>query len=259
MGVSAPWTGWDYLSAAGDTAEIVTLAAHPDGRMHAVMAGLGPRGNQTTNLQVFHNEQTAVGVSAPWTGWHYLSKAGDIALTLALAAHPDGRMHAVMTGSDNQVFHNEQTAVEVSAPWTGWHYLSKAGDAASFSALAAHPDGRMHAVMTGTGNQVFHNEQTAVGVSAPWTGWHYLSKAGDVVGSVASLALAAHPDGRMHAVMAGTGNQVFHNEQTAVEVSAPWTGWHYLSAAGDTADFVALAAHPDGRMHAMIFGLESGP
>jgi hypothetical protein len=49
--------------------------------------------------QVWHNGQTAVGVSAAWTGWNYLSKAGDKAKTLALAAHPDGRMHAVIMGT----------------------------------------------------------------------------------------------------------------------------------------------------------------
>ena len=111
--------------------------------------------------QIWHNEQTAVGVSAPWTGWHYLSKAGDESSPgqvgwKPLAAHSDGRMHALMAGldPDPQVFHNEQTAVEVSAPWTGWHYLSKAGDIAVSLALAAHPDGRMHAVATGgTGTQ----------------------------------------------------------------------------------------------------------
>jgi hypothetical protein len=150
-----------------------------------------------------------------------------------------------------QLWHNEQTAVRVSAPWTFWHHLSGPGNAANAVQLASHPDGRMHAVMAGLDNQVFHNEQTAVGVSAPWTGWHYLSGAGD---KAQALALACHPDGRMHAVMAGLDNQVFHNEQTAVRVSAPWTYWHYLSGAGDKAQALALACHPDGRMHAVMTG-----
>ncbi len=80
--------------------------------------------------QISHNEQTAVGVSAAWTGWHVLSAPGDEATRLALAAHPDGRMHAVMAGLDNQIWHNEQTAVGVSAAWTGWHVLSAAGNKA---------------------------------------------------------------------------------------------------------------------------------
>ena len=68
---------------------------------------------------------------------------------MALAAHPDGRMHAVMAGLDNQVWHNEQTGAGVSAPWTGWHVLSQLGNKAQILALACHPDGRMHAVMAG--------------------------------------------------------------------------------------------------------------
>ena len=246
VGVSAPWTGWHYLSASGNKARILALACHSDGRMHAVMAGL--------DNQVWHNEQTAVGVSAPWTGWHYLSASGNKARILALACRPDGRMHAVMAGLDNQVWHNEQTAVGVSAPWTGWHYLSSPGNAANAVQLAAHPDGRMHAVMAGLDNQVWHNEQTAVGVSAPWTGWHYLSASGN---KARILALACRPDGRMHAVMAGLDNQVWHNEQTAVGVSAPWTGWHYLSSPGNAANAVQLAAHPDGRVHAVMAGLDN--
>jgi hypothetical protein len=76
--------------------------------------------------QLFHNEQTAANVSAAWTGWNFLSQAGDEATALALAAHPDERMHAVMAGLDSQVRHNEQTAVGVSAAWTGWNLLSQA-------------------------------------------------------------------------------------------------------------------------------------
>jgi hypothetical protein len=52
--------------------------------------------------QLFHNEQTVWGVSAAWTGWNPLSPGlpGTVVL-LALAAHPDGWMHAVMTMEPN--------------------------------------------------------------------------------------------------------------------------------------------------------------
>ncbi len=156
-----------------------------------------------------------------------------------------------------QLWHNEQTAAGISASWTDWHYLSNLGNLANSVRLAAHPDGRMHAVMAGTDDQVWHNEQTAVGVSAAWTGWHVLSEVGN---KATFLALAAHPDGRMHAVMAGTDDQVWHNEQTAVGVSAAWTGWHVLSETGNKATFLALAAHPDdGRMHAAMAGGTPSP
>ena len=150
-------------------------------------------------------------------------------------------MHAVMAGLDNQIWHNEQTATGVSAAWTDWHVLSNPGNKATLLALAAHPDGRMHAVMAGLDNQIWHNEQTATGVSAAWTDWHVLSNPGN---KGAFLALAAHPDGRMHAVMAGLDNQIWHNEQTATGVSAAWTDWHVLSNPGNKGAFVALAARP---------------
>jgi FAD/FMN-containing dehydrogenase len=101
------------------------------------------------NAQLWHNEQAAPQVSASWTNWHYLSNQGNQAKAVQLAAHPDGRMHAVMAGLDNQIWHNEQTAAGVSAPWTDWHVLSNPGNKALLLALAAHPDGRMHAVMAG--------------------------------------------------------------------------------------------------------------
>jgi hypothetical protein len=156
--------------------------------------------------QIEHNEQTATGIAAPWSGWNALSRIGDRASRLALAAHPDGRMHAVMAGIDAQIWHNEQLAAGVSAAWTGWHELSVAGNKATELALAVHHDGRMHAVMAGIDNQIWHNEQIAAGVSAAWTGWRTLSAAGD---KAIRLAVAAHPDGRMHAVMAEGITAVF--------------------------------------------------
>ena len=69
--------------------------------------------SSTVTRQLWHNEQTGAGVSAPWTGWHVLSQPGNAANVVQLACHADGRMHAVMAGLDNQVWHNEQTAVGV--------------------------------------------------------------------------------------------------------------------------------------------------
>ncbi len=235
-----PWVIADLVAMRPQT-----LVSHADGRLHAVMAEL--------DNQVWHNEQASPGPGAVWTGWHPLSQPGNKALALGLAAHPDGRAHAVMAGLDNQVWHNEQTAAGPGAAWSGWHALSQTGDRAKVLALAAHPDGRMHAVMAGLDDQVLHNEQTATGPNAAWTGWHMLSQAGD---RAVALALAVHPDGRMHAVMAGLDNQVWHNEQTAVGKSAAWSGWHALSHAGDKATALALAAHRDGRMHAAMIGLD---
>ena len=150
-------------------------------------------------------------MSASWTDWHVLSHPGNKAVGIALASHPDGRMHAIMIGLDNQVWHNEQTSTGVSASWTDWHVLSHPGNKAVGITLASHPDGRMHAIMIGLDNQVWHNEQTSAGVSASWTDWHVLSHPGN---KAVGITLASHPDGRMHAIMIGLDNQVWHNERT---------------------------------------------
>jgi hypothetical protein len=193
-----------------------------------------------------------VGVSAAWSDWHELSHPENKAKMVVLAAHPDGRMHAVMVGLDDQVWHNEQLAVGVSAAWSDWHELSHPENKAKMVMPAAHPDGRMHAVMVGLDDLVWHYEQVGAGVSAAWTDWHQLSDADD---TAAMVILAAHPDGRMHAVMIGLDGQVRHNEQLAAEVSAAWSDWHDLSHPDNKAHAVALAAQPDGRMHAVIAGV----
>jgi hypothetical protein len=188
-GVNAAWTGWQPLHT-GNLAKVIALAAHPDGRMHAVVTG--------TDDQLYQTEQTSAGVNAAWTGWNVL---GNTAKAVALATHPDGRMHAVITALDDQIWHKEQTGGGSAAGWTNWRELSFAGNKAKFITLSANADGRMHAVMAGMDDQIWHNEQTAAGSSAAWTDWRQLA-----AGNTAQcISLAGHPDGRMHAVMVGRG------------------------------------------------------
>jgi hypothetical protein len=155
-----------------------------------------------------------------------------------------GRVHAVMAGIDDRVWHNEQVAVGVSAAWSDWRALSHPENMAKVLALAAHPDGRMHALMAGIDNRVWHNEQILGNVSAAWSDWRALSHPENMA---KVLALAAHPDGRMHALMAGIDDRVWHNEQVAVGVSAAWSDWHPLSHPENMAKVLALAAQGAGR------------
>ena len=109
--------------------------------------------------QLWHNGQIGTGIGAAWTDWGFFTTPANKAKHVSVATHPDGRLHAVMAGIDNQIWHNEQTSVGVSAPWTNWHRLENASHQAKVLTLAAHPDGRMHAVMAGIDNQIWHNEQ----------------------------------------------------------------------------------------------------
>ena len=243
--LGAGWSDWQWLSHPGNKAKFLALAAHPDGRMHALMAGLDD--------QVWHNEQLSAALGAGWSDWQWLSHPGNKAKFLALAAHPDGRMHALMAGLDDQVWHNEQLSAALGAGWSDWQPLSQSGNKAKFLALAAHPDGRMHALMAGLDDQVWHNEQLSAALGAGWSDWQWLSHPGN---KAKFLALAAHPDGRMHALMAGLDDQVWHNEQLSAALGAGWSDWQPLSQSGNKAKFLALAAHPDGRMHALMAGLD---
>jgi predicted ribonuclease YlaK len=97
--LTTSWSGWNYLSAAGDKAQSITVARDGDGRLHAFMIGL--------DGQVWHNDQSATSYGASWSGWHYLSAAGDKAQSITVAPDGDGRLHAFMIGPDNQVWHND--------------------------------------------------------------------------------------------------------------------------------------------------------
>lgn len=75
-----------------------------------------------------------------------MSAVADKGKLLALAAHTDGRMHALSVGLEDQIWHSEQRTAGISGAWTGWNVLSKPGDKARTLALAYHGDGRMHLV-----------------------------------------------------------------------------------------------------------------
>jgi hypothetical protein len=239
-GAASSWTNWQPV---GTQANSFALAPSPDGRMQIVATLMDTR--------VVWAEQQSAGLRAPWSAFSALSDASNKAKAVALAAHPDGRMHALMIGLDDQVWHNVQRTAGVGAAWTGWNYLSHPGNKAKAVALAAHPDGRMHALMIGLDDTVWHNEEK--GLIFGWTDWSPLSHP---YNKAKAVAIAAHPDGRMHAVMIGLDDAVWHNEQMSGGAGAPWTDWYSLSNPGDKAKAIALASHPDGRMHAVRIGMD---
>jgi hypothetical protein len=103
------------------------------------------------------------------------------------------------------------------------------------------------AVMTEFERLAWHNEQTAANLSAPWTDWHELS---DVTSRGSTLALAAHPDGRVHAVMAGTDRLLLEPDRIVITSGIP-----------DIEGWVEIALHRDGtvnfRGHVHNGGVES--
>jgi kumamolisin len=268
----ASWTDWQLLKGYGDTARQVAMAAHPDGRMHVVVAAPPPVTGFGLDGALWHIEQEQANpmAGASWTDWQPLKNQEDTARKVAMAVHRDGRVHVVVTapppfpgfgfGLDGQLWHIEQELANpaAGASWTDWQPLTVPGDTARQVAMAAHPDGRMHVVVADLNNVLWHieQEQANPAAGASWANnnqWQLLNNQGD---TALQVAMAVHPDsGRMHAVVTGLDNQVWHSEQESPLVGAAWTDWHVLSEPGNEATLVAVAAHPvSGRMHAVMAG-----
>ena len=242
--LTSAWTGWNYLSAPGDRAKSLLVVKNGDGRLHAFMIGM--------DAQIWHNDQTGTGVSSAWSGWNYLSQAGDKATSLVVVPNGDGRLHAFRIGLDGQIWHNDQTGTSFGDAWSGWNYLSRPGNKAKSLVVVPNGDGRLHAFMIGLDDQIWHNDQTGTGYGDAWSDWNYLSQAGN---KAKSLVVVPNGDGRLHAFMIGLDDQIWHNDQTGTSYGDAWSGWNYLSQAGDRARSLLVAADADGRLHAFMIGL----
>jgi hypothetical protein len=150
--------------------------------------------------QLWHNAQTGTGLGVAWTDWDLFTRPANKARQIYVLRHFDGRLHAFVIGMDDQVWHNDQTGTGLGSAWTGWNYLSNAGDKARSVTVVANADGRLHAFMIGMDDQVWHNDQTGTGLGSAWTGWNYLSSRYD---EAKDLAIANDGAGRVHAFAVG--------------------------------------------------------
>ncbi len=187
-GLGVSWTNWDFFTTAANRAKHIQVVRNVNGRLHAFMIGLDD--------QIWHNEQTGTNLFSPWTGWNYLSEAGNRAKSLLVVTNGDGRLHAFMIGLDDQVWHNDQTGTNYGDAWSDWNYLSEAGNRAKDLVVAANADGRLHAFMIGMDDQVWHNDQMGTSFASSWTGWNWLSHLGD---KAKSLFIERDGVGRLHA------------------------------------------------------------
>jgi hypothetical protein len=100
---------------------------------------------RATGYQIWHNDQQDPAAGGAWTGWNFLSNAGDNAKSIVVVPNADGRLHAFMIGMDDQVWHNDQLDPAAGGAWTGWNFLSNAGDNAKSIVVVPNADGRLHA------------------------------------------------------------------------------------------------------------------
>ena len=246
--LGSSWTGWNVLSHQGDKAKKLVIVPNRDGRLHAFMIGLDD--------QIWHNDQTGRQLGSTWTGWNVLSHQGDKAKRLVVVTNKDGRLHAFMIGMDDQIWHNDQSGVQLGSSWTGWTLLSHQGDKAKSLIVAPNRDGRLHTFMIGMDDQIWHNDQTGVQLASSWTGWTFLSKQGD---KAKNLVVVPNRDGRLHTFMIGMDDQIWHNDQSGVQLGSSWTGWNLLSHQGDKAKSLVVVSDMNGQLHAFAIGISRFP
>ena len=255
---TTPWTGWYPLDHTFDRAKFLTVAQYTDGRLHAFM--IGADGRLRHNEQIAYADPaqgnfTPINPGQTWTGWRPLVADDNRGKALIVEHDLDGRLHAFMIGTDDQIWHCGQTTVpsQLGTMWTNWFVLSTTGDRARSLSVLKHADGHLHAFRIGMDDQLWHNEQNKTNSS--WTSWKVLGSAGN---RGKELSVIEHSDGRLHAFMIGMDDQIWHLEQPQIPATLGqgWPGqWNLLSAAGDRAKHLLIVKHDDGRLHAFRIGM----
>lgn len=110
-------------------------------RFHPQHAGLAD--------QLWHNSQTNTAVGAAWTDWNFFTQPAHKAKYVSVVRHADGRLRAFMIGLDHQLWHNDQTSTRLGSRWSGWNWLSSAGDKAKNLVVEKDGAGRLHAFAIG--------------------------------------------------------------------------------------------------------------
>jgi hypothetical protein len=58
--------------------------------------------------------------------------------------------------------------------------------------------------------------------------------------------------GQLHAFKIGLDGRVGHSEPLSGRLSAPWSGWHTISAPGDLVVNLIVVPDQDDRLHAFV-------
>jgi len=174
--------------------------------------------------------------------WRGEFPLGGSAKQVAAAENADGRLELFYVGTNNDLYHNWQTAPN-SVFWNGEVHF--ANDSAKQIAVARNADGRLEIFYVGTNNDLYHNWQTEPN-SAVWAGETRF--AGD---SAQQIAVGQNQDGRLEIFYVGTNNDLYHNWQTAPN-SEVWAGETHFT--NDSAKQVAVGRNQDGRLEIFYVG-----
>jgi hypothetical protein len=223
---SGSWSTWQPHGFPTGAAVVgpVTAGRSGDGRIEVFVIDAG--GN------LWNVRQTSPAGS--YTGWNAFGNPGvPLDDRPALARSADGRLELFIRGTDNQLYHQWETAVGTFS-WSGWTPFNAdsipAGGLVDHPVVAPSADGRLELFLTGNDGNVYHSWQTAAS-----NGWstRWLSE-GSAGGGFAAAApgLGRNGDGRLQLFAVGRDGNLYTKWQTAA--SNGWTGWTPLDVQSPT-------------------------
>jgi hypothetical protein len=228
----------------------LALALYQDGRLEVVAtAANGDAG------AVWHGQESSQG----WSGFMPLGQPTGGASSLAgpaVARNADGRLEAVVIGSDLAVWHAWERSP--GGDWTGWHSLGQPGGKPVISeplgarapaptpALVADANEHLQVFVVREDLTVWRRGQRAEG---GWSEWASLRGPGGG-GTLGPLTVGASADGRLElAANDADEGAVWHAWQTPTAAGG-WSGWRSLGKPGGQPAMLGstLARNSDGRL-----------
>lgn len=162
-----------------------------------------------------------------------------------VALNADGRMDVFGRGAANNALLHASQASAGSTTWVAFSGINE-GLLLSSPAVAANSDGRLQAVLRGTGNAVWTAAQASP--NGAWGNWTQL-------GSLAASSepvLARNTDGRLQVFIRGTDYQLYTAVQTAAGGAfGPWTPLGGTCTTGP-----AVGVNQDGRLQVFVRGMD---
>jgi hypothetical protein len=203
---------------------------------------------------LWHISQTAP--SNGWSDWASLGQPPGVFFVSQPAVAPSGdsRLELFVVGSDGNLWHMWQTAINDG--WSGWVNFGNAGvgfasESPSISSprLAPSQDGRLELFLVGNDGALWHIWQT--GWSNGWSGWFSHGSMGG--GFLDSPAVAPSADDRLEVFVVAQDGELYHMWQTAVS-----NGWSGLVSQGNAGvgfnSSPALGRSADCRLELFIVG-----
>ena len=201
---SASWSSsWTSLNGVMRANTDPIGIANDDGRLQVFVVG--------TNNQLYYKTQSATGGSTWSSGWTSLGGTVKSDTSPAVARNNYGRLQVFLVGTNNQSYYKTQTSPGSSAWSSSWTSIGESLRDGTDPVVIGNNDGRLHAFVVGTNNQLYYKTQTTAGSSAWSSSWASIGRG---IKADTSPAAAINIDGRLEVFVVGTNNQVYYKWQT---------------------------------------------